>query len=73
MLHVTFFMIYMIYKISVLFKITRILNCFYRSTTDLYFLKIIYKNMEENIIKDIINIFRLEKLDKETNDAAITG
>ena len=73
MLHVTFFMIYMIHKISVLFKITRILNCFYRSTTDLYFLKIIYKNMEENIIKDIINIFRLEKLDKETNDAAITG
>ena len=27
-----------------------------------------YKNMEENIIKDVRNVFRLNKLEKETND-----
>ena len=29
------------------------------------------KNIEENIIKDIRNLFRLSKLKKETKDAAI--
>ena len=32
-----------------------------------------YKNMEENIIKGIKNIFRLNKLEKETNNTAIKG
>ena len=31
------------------------------------------KNMEENIIKDLRNLFRLDNLKKETNDAAING
>ena len=31
------------------------------------------KNMEENIIKDVRNLFRLRKLKKETNDAVIKG
>ena len=29
--------------------------------------------MEENIIKDVTNLFRLNKIEKETNDAAIKG
>ena len=29
--------------------------------------------MEENIIKDVGNLFRFNKLEKETNDAAIKG
>ena len=29
--------------------------------------------MEENRIKDVRNLFRLKKLKKETNDAAIKG
>ena len=29
--------------------------------------------MEENIIKDVRNLFRLNKLENETNDAAIKG
>ena len=29
--------------------------------------------MEENIIKDLRNLFRLDNLKKETNDAAING
>ena len=28
------------------------------------------ENIEENIIKDVINLFRLKKTKKETNDAA---
>ena len=32
-----------------------------------------YKNMEENRIKDVRNLFRLKELKKETNDAAIKG
>ena len=32
-----------------------------------------YKDIEENIIKDVRNLFRLKKLRKETNDAAIKG
>ena len=31
------------------------------------------KNREENIIKDAGNLFRLNKLKKETNDTSITG
>ena len=31
------------------------------------------KNREENIIKDVGNLFRLNKLKKETNDTSITG
>ena len=29
--------------------------------------------MKENIFKDVRNLFRLNKLEKETNDAAIKG
>ena len=32
-----------------------------------------YKNIEENIIKDVRNLFRLKKLKKETKEAAIKG
>ena len=28
------------------------------------------KNIEENIVKDVRNLFRLKKLKKETNDTA---
>ena len=31
------------------------------------------ENTEENIIKDVRNLFRLNKLEKETNDAVIKG
>ena len=31
------------------------------------------KNIEENVIKDVRNLFRLKKIKKETNDAAIKG
>ena len=31
------------------------------------------KNREENVIKDEGNLFRLNKLKKETNDTSITG
>ena len=31
------------------------------------------KNIVENIIRDVRNLFRLKKLKKETNDAAIKG
>ena len=39
LLHVNFIMIYIIHKISVLLKITRILKYFLRSKIDFYFLK----------------------------------
>ena len=32
-----------------------------------------YRNIEENIIKNVRNLFRLKKLKKETNDVAING
>ena len=32
-----------------------------------------YKNMEKKIIKDVRNLFRLNNLEKETNDAASKG
>ena len=31
------------------------------------------KNIEQNIIKDVRHLFRLKKLQKGTNDAAIKG
>ena len=31
------------------------------------------KNMKDNIIKDIRNLFRLKNIKKETNDATIKG
>ena len=31
------------------------------------------ENVEENIIKNVINLFRLKKLKKETNNATIKG
>ena len=32
-----------------------------------------YKNIEENIDKDVRNLFSLKKLKKETNVAAVSG
>ena len=32
-----------------------------------------YKNIKENLIKDVRNLFKLKKLKKGTNDAAVTG
>ena len=31
----------------------------------------VYKNIKENIIKDVRNLFRLKKLTKETNDISM--
>ena len=74
---VNFIMIYIIHKISVLLKTIRILKRFLRSIIDFYLLKASLffsqhkmikisrlekdKNMEENKIKDVINLFRLKK------------
>ena len=70
-------MIYIIHKSSVLLKITRILTRFLRSIIDFSFFKKNYfsqhkmmkssmleenKDVEESIIKDITNLFRLKKL-----------
>ena len=70
MLQVNFIMIYIIHKISELLKITRILKCFLRTFilekkefifftryTDEKFKDWKDKNIEENIIKDKINLF----------------
>ena len=68
MLQINFIMIYIIHKISVLLKITRILKRFLKSIIELYFLKhntffsqhIMTENPsleEENIIKDVRNLF----------------
>ena len=32
-----------------------------------------YKNIKENLIKDVRNLFKLKKIKKGTNDAAVTG
>ena len=80
MLKVNFVMTWIIYKVLILLKITRILKCFLRSTIDLYLKKknsfflqhimIKYPRPEEkNIIKD--DLFRLEKLKKERIDTTI--
>ena len=68
----------MINKISALLKMTRILKHFLRSIIDFYILKHLFFSQhimmesssleEENIIKDIRNLFRFEKLKKETTD-----
>ena len=68
MLLVNFIMIYVIHKISVLLKITGILRCFLRSIIDFYFKKIYIfftTYNEDNIIKDVRNLFRLKKLKKK--------
>ena len=77
MLQVNFIMICIIRKISVLLKITRISKRFLNSIIEFYFLKdnqffsehIMMKSPsleEENIIKDVRNLFRLGKLKKQT-------
>ena len=71
----------MINKISALLKMTRILKHFLRSIIDFYILKHLFFSQhimmesssleEENIIKDIRNLFRFEKLKKETTDTTL--
>ena len=79
MLQVSFIMIYLIHKISVLLKITRILKHFLRSKQALIFLKnnklfsqhIMMESSrleEENIIKNLKNFYRLEKLKRKRNN-----
>ena len=79
MLQVSFIMIYLIYKISVLLKITIILKYFLRSKQTLIFLKnnklfsqhIMMESSrleEENIIKNVKNFYRLEKLKRKRNN-----
>ena len=78
MLQINFIMICMIHKILVLLKITRILKFFLRRIIGFYFLRrnfffsqhIMMESPsleEENIIKDIRNLSRLEKLKKRNN------
>ena len=74
-------MAYMILKILVLLKSTRTLKRFLRGKLDFYFLKNNFFSQhirmenpspkEENIVKDVRNIFRLEKLKKEAIDIKI--
>ena len=71
MLQVNFIMIYIIHKISVLLKITRILKTFFKEFSRFLFKKNIYffsqRMMMEspiNIIKNVRNPFRSEKLKK---------
>ena len=67
-------MICIIHKILVLLKISRILKRFLRSILIYYFLKFIWQLImieilspeEENILKDVRNYFKLEKIKKET-------
>ena len=78
MLQVNFMMICIIHEILVLLKITRILKRFLKSILVFYFLKnnlffLQYTMIEnpspeeENIIKYVRNLFRLEKLKKRIN------
>ena len=72
MLQVYLMITYVIYKISVLLGITRILKQFLRTIIDfLLFTKI--ENIKENIIKNVSNLFRLKQLKRETTNAAIKG
>ena len=89
MLQVNFIMIYVIHKILALLKITKNLKRFLRSIIDFYFFKSIKfffttyddeksrleedKNIKENIIKEVRNLFRLKNLEKERNDFAVNG
>ena len=71
MLQVNFIMAFIIHKILVLIKITIILKRFLRSIIDFYFFKkqLFSKHLtmessileEEQIIKDVRNLFRLKK------------
>ena len=66
MLQVNFIKIYIIHKIFVLLKITRILKLFLKG---FYFFSQQSSSFEEeNIIKDVRNLFRLKK---EIDDTAI--
>ena len=84
MLQDNFIIIYIIHRILILLKITRILK---RFLIDIYFFKKIiflkyiigksprleeYKHMEESILKDVGNIFKLNKIEK-TKVVAIKG
>ena len=80
MLQVNFIMIYIIFKILVLLKITWILKMLFKDFNRLLFLLTKqffffttynygeFNSWRENIIKDATNTFRLEKLKKETID-----
>ena len=64
-----------IHRTLELFKITRVLNHFLSSIIDLSFFNILQQIMmedprlvRENLRKDVRNIFRFEKLKKETID-----
>ena len=78
MLQINFIMIYIIYKISVLLKITRIsltfIFTFFFQFLEHIMIKISSlqedKDIEKNIIKDVIN---WKKIKQETNDAGIKG
>ena len=69
MLQLSFIMIYIIQKILMLLKINRILNCILRSTINFYYQIVFFflqhimmgnrRSEEENMIKDVINLFRL--------------
>ena len=64
---------YMNYKVLVLLKITRILKNFLKSIIDFFFFSqhiMMESSWFENIIKDVRNLFRLEK---ETNDTTFRG
>ena len=67
MLQVNFVMIFIIHKILVLRKITRILKHFFSP----HIMMESPSLEEENIIKDVRNLFRLENLIKETIDTTI--
>ena len=76
MLQISYIMIYIIHKISVLLKISRILE-----TSIIHFIFLIifvttYNDGKstiwtKNIIKDVRNLFKLGNLKKERTDAAI--
>ena len=64
-------MVYIIHKILVLLKITNLLECFLRVIITKSLRLEEYKKLEENIIKDVRNLFKLSKLGKKANDATI--
>ena len=72
MVQFDFIMIYIIREISVLHKVARILRAFFKSLIEFYFFKKVFfkknkkdRNRENNIIKDVCNLFTLEKNKKE--------
>ena len=80
MIQLNFIIICISHKVSILLKITRILKLFLRSIIDFYLKKrMIFfsqhiimessrheedKNIEDNIIQDVRNLFRLKKFKK---------